>query len=243
MKADDLVRTMDSFVGITENPPGSNRTPIGVEFGWNGVPWCAETVSVACARNGFPLHTAAVIEIERLARQGWHGMWWSDRPVYASAVCYDFGRRGNPANMHTGLVYDVLAAGQFRTIEGNYRDRVDRWLRDMTFVRGFACFPFDATGPTPIPVPPPKPPPEDDPMLFLVKDPDDTAWYWTDWQTKSWCRSGDEASFVIAQTVIRGGHVASGPDYSPIVLDHAADPNGRLVEKLRAMPVVGPDEP
>lgn len=33
-------------LGIQENQPGSNRTPIGAEFGWNGVPWCAEFVRV-----------------------------------------------------------------------------------------------------------------------------------------------------------------------------------------------------
>lgn len=158
MRADDLIATMDSFVGIAENPPGSNRTPIGAEFGWNGVPWCAETVSVACARNGFPLHEAAVINIERRAKDGWNGMSWSNVAVRGSAVCFDFGGRGNPANMHTGIVYEVLPAGQFRTIEGNYRDRVDRWLRDLKFVRGFAVFPFDS----PIPIPQPIPPQEDD---------------------------------------------------------------------------------
>lgn len=246
MKADELVATMRSFIGIVENPPGSNRTPIGEEFGWNGVPWCAETVSVACGRNGFPLHTAAVIEIERLARQGWHGMWWSEVPIYASAVCFDWKHNGNPADMHTGLVVDVHGDGTIRTCEGNYRDRVAEWTRDMTFVRGFACFPFESTEPTPVPVPPTPPPKEKIPLLFLVQVPGDTAWYWTDWLTKSWCHSAGEAAFVIAQTTIRGGQVASAPGYQPLVLNDANVGQGQgqwLVEKLLSLPVNGPDEP
>src|SRR6478735_7800593 len=32
-------------VGVTESPPGSNRTPFGRWFGVDGVPWCAIFVS------------------------------------------------------------------------------------------------------------------------------------------------------------------------------------------------------
>lgn len=143
MRIDDFIRTAESFIGVREDPPGSNRTPIGVEYGWNGVAWCAEDVSVCCQRNGFPLKTAAVIEIERHAKAGDWGMTWSATPVRGSAVCFDWEGRGNPADMHVGIVTDVLDGGRFRTIEGNYRDRCDRVLRDMTYVRGFAVFPFD----------------------------------------------------------------------------------------------------
>lgn len=146
MKADDLISTMASFVGTKENPPGSNRTPIGREFATrpDGEAWCAKTISVACNRLGFPLHEAAVIRIEQHARAGDWGMGWSRSPVRASAVCFDFGGRGNWADMHTGLVYQVLNANQFRTIEGNYHDQCTRVLRDMKYVRGFATFPFEA---------------------------------------------------------------------------------------------------
>lgn len=154
MRADDLIATMESFLGISENPPGSNKTPIGVEYGWDGVSWCAETVSVACQRNGFPLHEAAVIRIEQHAKAGDFGMHWSTTPVRGSAVCYDWEGRGNWADMHVGIVTDVLDNGRFRTIEGNYADSVERVLRDMTYVRGFACFPFadDQPGQPPAPV-------------------------------------------------------------------------------------------
>lgn len=157
----DVIRTMDSFVGIHEVPDGTNCTVMGEEYGWNCVAWCAITVSNALTRCGFPLHTAAVIIIEQLARRGWNGMSWSDIPVVGSAVCFDWKGHGNPNDMHTGLVYFDLENGQFRTIEGNYRNRVDRWLRDMKYVRGFACFPY---GESPQPQPIPQPPPEDEDM-------------------------------------------------------------------------------
>lgn len=144
MKVEEFIRTMGSFVGIIEYPPSSNRTAIGVEFGWNGVAWCAETVSVACKRNGFPLHEAAVINIEKHAKAGDWGMRWSSVPIRGAAACFDFGGRGNPAQMHTGIVSDVLSATRFRNIEGNYQNRCARVLRDTKFVRGFAMFPFES---------------------------------------------------------------------------------------------------
>lgn len=144
MRLDEFINTMESFIGVKEIPPGSNITAVGSEFGWNGVAWCAETVSVACNRLHFPLHEAAVINIERRARAGDWGMKWSSVPIRGSAVCFDFGGRGRPADMHTGVVTEVLSTTRFRTIEGNYQNRCDRVLRDTKFVRGFATFPFES---------------------------------------------------------------------------------------------------
>lgn len=155
MRADDFVNVMDSFVNVAESPPGSNRTPIGEEYGWNGVAWCAEAVSVACRRLGFPLHEAAVIRVEGHARAGDWGMGWTRTPTRGAAVCFDFGGRGNPSDMHTGVVSQVLNASQFRTIEGNHHDRCERVLRDMKFVRGFATFPFEDSVVQPQPQPQP----------------------------------------------------------------------------------------
>lgn len=143
MKLDDYLAILDSFVGVTENPRGSNRTPIGREYGWDGVSWCAETISVACRRLGFPLHEAAVIRIENHARAGDWGMRWVGSPIRGAAVCFDWKGKGNWEDMHVGTVTSVLGDGRFRTIEGNYRDSCQRVLRDMKFVRGFAMFPFE----------------------------------------------------------------------------------------------------
>lgn len=149
MKRDDLISVMMSFVGISETPPGSNLTSIGQEYGWNGVAWCAQTVSVACNRLGFPLHEAAVSRIEQHARAGDWGMSWTNLPVRGAAAIFDWKGHGNPADMHTGIVKDVDTVNRFWNIEGNYRDRCTVVLRDMTFVRGFAKFPFeDPAAPT-----------------------------------------------------------------------------------------------
>jgi hypothetical protein len=169
MRQSAFLATLESFKGIVESPAGSNHTPLGEEYGWNGVAWCAIAVSVACNRNGFPLHTAAVIQIERYAKSGWNGMGWSTTPVVGAATVFDWEGRGNPADMHTGVVKEVLPDGRFRDLEGNYHDRYDEVLRDMKYVRGFATFPFEPEAaqpapqpeqpPAPQPAPPPPPPP------------------------------------------------------------------------------------
>lgn len=143
MLEDDFINMMSSFVGVAENPMGSNRTPIGEEFGWNGVSWCAETVSVSCRRLGFPLYEAAVIRIEERAKRGDYGLKWTRTPTRGAITCFDFGGHGNPADMHTGVLRDVLENSRFYNIEGNHRDRCEVVLRDMKFVRGFALPPFD----------------------------------------------------------------------------------------------------
>lgn len=155
MKIDDFVGVMDSFVGTVESPLGSNRTPIGEEFGWNGVAWCAETVSVASHRLGFPLHEAAVARIAANAKLGNWGLRWTRTPTRGAIVCFDFGGRERWGDMHTGVVRDVLADQWFRAIEGNHRDRCEVVLRNMKFVMGFAVPPFENSEivkPTPVPV-------------------------------------------------------------------------------------------
>lgn len=158
MRLPDMRSQMESFLGIVEVPMGSNRTPIGVEYGWNGVSWCAETISVACNRLGFPLHEAAVARIEAHAKNGDWGMRWTRTPILGAAACFDFGGRGNWGDFHTGWVSEVINGSQFRTIEGNHRDRCERQIRDMKFIRGFATFPYE-DGPVPTPIPQPTPAP------------------------------------------------------------------------------------
>ena len=45
VSAQAVLNVIRPLVGLTENPPGSNRTLIGEWYGFDGVPWCAETVS------------------------------------------------------------------------------------------------------------------------------------------------------------------------------------------------------
>ena len=160
MRREDFIYTMESFVGISENPPGSNRTPLGEEYGWNGVSWCAIAVSVACRRLGYPLHEAAVARIKARAQAGDFGLRWTQIPERGAIVCYDWHGRGNWGDMHTGVLRDILVDNRFRAIEGNYRDRCEVVLRDMTHVMGFAVPPFDDVIPAPVPQPQPQPVPQ-----------------------------------------------------------------------------------
>lgn len=188
---------MESFVGIMEDPPGSNLTPIGEEYGWNGVAWCAQTVSVACNRLGFPLHEAAVIRIEQHAKAGDWGMTWTATPTRGAAVCFDWEGRGQWDDMHVGIVTEVLDGGKFRTIEGNFADGVFRVLRDMRFVRGFATFPFSDSDVPGGPTPQPNPPAQGRPVLRQGS-------------------KGGDVSYL--QTVIyehAGGNIAIDGDFGP----------------------------
>jgi hypothetical protein len=48
----DGLKYAESFKGVTESPPNSNRTRIGEMYGWNGVAWCQEYVWVVLNKFG-----------------------------------------------------------------------------------------------------------------------------------------------------------------------------------------------
>lgn len=255
MTEDDLIRAMDAFVGTGENPAHSNCNRVTQQFGPVGgatcFAWCAATISDACADVGFPLHEAAVGNIERRAKAGWNGMYWSDSPVRASAAIYDFSGIGDWNHFHTGLVYEVLAPAYgfvgvpFRDIEGNYADRCDRWLRDEKHTRGFACFPFDAA---PAPEPPTPAPRKDSTMIDIVQVDGQAAWWSTDWQnSKSWIPSKEAAAGLVVQIVSGGGIIGHSPENGPRVLKperaNPPGPNDQLIARLYALPIVGQAPP
>jgi hypothetical protein len=154
---------LGSLIGIREDPPGSNRTPIGVEYGMNGVAWCAETQSVVAARVGMSwLRTAWVQQIELWAKAGYHGMTWIPAPAVpepGDLVVFDLKGHANPANFHVGAVVAAHLDGRgFDTIEGNWGDAVVYLSRrGYATVRGFARLPFDPPAAVPAPVPLPAP--------------------------------------------------------------------------------------
>jgi peptidoglycan hydrolase-like protein with peptidoglycan-binding domain len=152
----DILR---SFLGIREqpDPPAtSNRTPIGAEFGWNGVPYCMETVWVVHNRLGLAVYpkTASVGAYRQYAEQGIGGLLWHRDPRVGSQVLLDRGGRGNWAEYHVGTVIEVLAGGAtIRCIDGNWGGGVTLVDRSSTHqVMGYARVPFDEapvyTGPT-----------------------------------------------------------------------------------------------
>ena len=50
-----ILEVCDSFVGIKENPPRSNKTILGARYGRNGVAWCGIAVAMAYQDAGMDL--------------------------------------------------------------------------------------------------------------------------------------------------------------------------------------------
>lgn len=153
--ADLYLNELRKCLGITEDPSGSNKTPIGVAFGWNGVPWCAETVSVCTKRAGLDFWSASTIQMESYARQGHNGAVWlpSSAAARPGDLCiWDWSGSGHAE--HVSTVEAVRSDGTLITIGGNEQDACRRAVRSRRCLRGFIRLPF-----APPPTPPPPPPP------------------------------------------------------------------------------------
>lgn len=147
---------MKARLGMTEDPPGSNRCPITAEFGLVG-PWCMMTVSLAFKHGAglilgddtpapwgyWPDRGFAYVP----AFEAWaktRGYWQGVRaPEFGWVVCYDWNGDGVPD--HVGIVERYLGGGQFVAIEGNTALGNDAnggelmtRLRYMSEVAGFA---------------------------------------------------------------------------------------------------------
>lgn len=107
--------------GTTENPPGSNRTPFGAAYGWNGVAWC----NIFVSRVGFEVAGNYDL-LGKFAGTIACAEWWQKQgrfgtePRPGAAVFFDWkGGRSIGAIDHIGLVIEPLGNGRVRTIEGN----------------------------------------------------------------------------------------------------------------------------
>jgi len=133
------------FVGVAENPPGSNRTLFGRWFGADGEPWCAIFLSycfkvgagvVLCGGVAGPGVTANgcayVPTLERWLRGT--DQWISDSPQAGDIVIFDWDG-GEPD--HAGIVERRLGGVRFASIEGNSDGRVARREHDGSDVVGF----------------------------------------------------------------------------------------------------------
>jgi hypothetical protein len=134
------------FVGVTEHPPGSNRTPFGRWFGADGEPWCAIFLSycfkvgagiVLCGGTGGTGVTAnGCAYVPTL--EGWlrdTGQWLDPgRPRPGDIVVFNWD--GGKAD-HAGIVEHDLGGGRFSSIEGNSDDQVARREHSIGDVEGF----------------------------------------------------------------------------------------------------------
>jgi hypothetical protein len=133
------------FVGVNEEPPGSNRTQFGRWFGADGEPWCAMFLSycfklgagvVLCggaAGPGVNEHGCAYVPtLERWLRDT--GQWITGPPRAGDIAVFDWDG-GEPD--HAGIVERNLGGGRFVSIEGNTGGHVARREHERTAAVGF----------------------------------------------------------------------------------------------------------
>lgn len=119
----DGLKFAESFKGVTENPPGSNRTKIGEMYGWNGVAWCQEYVWVVLNKFGVAGDkTASTIAAAND---------WAERNQLVTdfndlqpgdQIFYNFSSSEPNVRStieHTGLVLKKPQGGSVTAIEGN----------------------------------------------------------------------------------------------------------------------------
>ena len=139
-------------LGTMENPPGSNKTPYGKWFGFDGVSWSNIFVSycfsvganyVICSGfKGGGVNSKGCASVA--ATEAWlraSGMWKGvTTPMPGDIVIYNWDG-GLPD--HIGIVEAYLGSGRFTAIEGNTsvgnlaNDGVGRKLRNVRDVDGF----------------------------------------------------------------------------------------------------------
>lgn len=131
-----------TFIGVHEEPPGSNRTQFGEWYGFNGVPWCAIFESYCFAHTGHPaFHYAAVEMIANDAHAGRNGLRIIQTPQAGDICCYSHD--GDPY-AHTGFYDHRINDSEFGDLSGNTSSAdfanggyVERHTRDIATVTAF----------------------------------------------------------------------------------------------------------
>lgn len=148
--ATTVLKQARSHLGIQENPPRSNRTSIGARFGWNGVPWCAETVCLVLRDSGFKIAKTASAPALHSELLSYH--WKAVKPSNAKAgdvIFYQWAGT-SPTIDHTGIVEGRTRDGRIIAIEGNTtlpngNDGVARKIRALSCVAAVVRPPYAPT--------------------------------------------------------------------------------------------------
>jgi hypothetical protein len=114
------VRALDlaiTFIGIHENPPGSNEQEFGAWYGENGVPWCAIFVSYCISHISVTWKYAYVPLIAALAESGQAYMSITNSPEPGDLVTYNFPGEG--PNCHIEFFETALDSSTFSAVGGN----------------------------------------------------------------------------------------------------------------------------
>ena len=122
---------MQRFIGVVEEPPGSNHVPeINGWWGRGDGPWCARTVSKAYILAGSKVFTRGdryqyVPTLVGDARAGRNGLSVTLDPKPGDLVCYDWdGSNFATGDNHIGMFLSGTKS-RFKTIEANVDSRCD----------------------------------------------------------------------------------------------------------------------
>lgn len=148
VSAQDVLNVIRPLVGLTESPPGSNRTLIGQWYGFDGVPWCAETVSYGLYSGGFNDGAGHISLAEPTTDRGWAYVPFLEKafrdagafdqnPHVGDAVIFDWN--GDGLGDHTGLVESINDDGTLNTLEGNVASQLKRERRGPGPARAGTC--------------------------------------------------------------------------------------------------------
>jgi peptidoglycan hydrolase-like protein with peptidoglycan-binding domain len=135
--AADALNVYRSYLGIREDPPHSNRTPIGERFGWNGVAWCAEDFSLGqheAGNTSFQGSASCSVLVGRY-EDGTNGEWLGN-PGADGILPGDEFFLGAGGGDHTGCV-EYVEGTIVHSLEGNWGDADVRVSRDVSHFYGF----------------------------------------------------------------------------------------------------------
>lgn len=152
--AADTLNVERSYLGVAEEtpPPHSNRTIIGEKFGWNGVAWCAEFVSVCMAEAGVAFNGSASCSVLVARYQSGENGEWLGNPGTVGLRPGDNGFLGSRGQDHTFLVESV-DGDVVHCIDGNWGDRVCRVSRPVGAIFGFGRPNYDGAAADELPPP------------------------------------------------------------------------------------------
>lgn len=112
-----------SQIGRTESPAGSNLTPYGAWYGFNGVSWCAifqtwcwEPYAPATFVRGSRYAYVPYIRADALAHA--HGLAVVSEPIPGDLVLYFWNGIGSPGDSHIGII-ESGDPTTWTAIEGN----------------------------------------------------------------------------------------------------------------------------
>ena len=115
-----------AYLGVKENPAGSNKQEFGAWYGMNGEPWCAIFCTFADQKGGRP--TQAFVRGSRYAyvpyvladaQKAKYGLSVTHSPKAGDLVIYDWEQNKEPDHIGVFEGWVSGSTSQFTAIEGN----------------------------------------------------------------------------------------------------------------------------